>query len=363
VSREISAFITFLLGINFLAPNMAVSNPADDVLKFIEKARDIKEQLVSNMSNTLGRSYTEDYIESLDELNRNVSDPAKFIFETYRFDDIKTDLDLGDVQEKVDAIEVSMENAEALANSAGEGTLEIAELRCSQTVPEVWQEALAAEAGNDVFDQWQSAHEDVCKVILVIADFEQKLQHYNEIAEEGYPLFYKHKKDKKTFAGVYKRTLQYWADVRVEFPETNELLQGDISGLQLKHEIKYKYSSKNASEFNILKMLISQGGQKDGICFPLFEIPGAKAYLCAKVESASSSMIKLHTKAMFKAYGEKHSAAIGTVSIPAPFGYLADLQDIKNSKVMDMKSALIERVADTLPHQGKALAAMEQMAN
>jgi len=30
---------------------------------------------------------------------------------------------------------------------------------------------------------------------------------------------------------------------------------------------------------------------------------------------------------------------------------------------MDMKSALIERVADTLPHQGKALAAMEQMAN
>ena len=47
-----------------------------------------------------------------------------------------------------EAIEVSMENAEALANSAGEGTLEIAELRCSQTVPEVWQEALVAEAGS-----------------------------------------------------------------------------------------------------------------------------------------------------------------------------------------------------------------------
>ena len=66
---------------------------------------------------------------------------------------------------------------------------------------------------------------------------------------------------------------------------------------------------------------------------------------------------------MFKAYGEKHSAAIGTVSIPAPFGYLADLQDIKNAKVMEMKNNLIDRAANVLPHQGKALDAMQQLAN
>ena len=361
--KKISVFTTILLAINFLAPNMAMPNPSDDILNFIEKARYIKDQLVSDMGDTMGSSYAEEYIESLDKLNEKVSDPAKFVFETYPLDNYKKDLDLGAVQKQVNAVKVSMMNAEELAMSAGDNKLDLAELRCSQTVPEAWKEALEAELGSDVLGQWQSAHDDLCKVILVIADLEQKLQHYNELAKQGYPLFYKHKKDKKTFADVYKRTLQYWADVRIEFPETNELLKGDVSGLQLKHKIKYKYSNKKESDFDILKMLISQGGQKDGICFPLFEVPGAKAYLCARVESSSSSKIKLHTKAMFKAYGEKHSAAIGTVSIPAPFGYLADLQDIKNAKVMEMKNNLIDRAANVLPHQGKALDAMQQLAN
>ena len=80
-------------------------------------------------------------------------------------------------------------NAEELAMSASDSKLDLAELRCSQTVPEAWKEALEAELGSDVLGQWQSAHDDLCKVILVIADLEQKLQHYNELAKQGYPLF------------------------------------------------------------------------------------------------------------------------------------------------------------------------------
>ena len=166
--KKISVFTTILLTINFLAPNMAVPNPSDDIFKFIEKARDIKDQLASNMGDTMGSSYAEEYIESIDKLNEKVSDPAKFVFETYPLDNYKKDLDLGAVQKQVNAVKVSMMNAEELAMSAGDNKLDLAELRCSQTVPEAWKEALEAELGSDVLGQWQSAHDDLCKVILVV---------------------------------------------------------------------------------------------------------------------------------------------------------------------------------------------------
>ena len=63
---------------------MAVPNPSDDIFKFIEKARDIKDQLASNTSDTMGSSHAEEYIESLDKLNEKVSDPENLFLKHTR---------------------------------------------------------------------------------------------------------------------------------------------------------------------------------------------------------------------------------------------------------------------------------------
>ncbi|WP_372501737.1 hypothetical protein P7L66_26465 [Tistrella mobilis] len=70
-----------------------------------------------------------------------------------------------------------------------------------------------------------------------------------------------------------------------------------------------------------------------------------EATLCVKVEAASADKLKVGAKAKFKYKGDTKEVGFGTQTIPAPFGYLADLSDMKEKKMQDLQSKVVHRVA------------------
>lgn len=338
-------------------------SPADEINAFFAEAAGIENEVKEIMSEYFGVAYTNTYFQALSDNNGTAVDAADFKLLSYQLDKQAKALPLGQVQKTASAVMLSMANAEELAEAAS--LYDAAKIRCSQTIPQQWRDAVAEQMGTDAYNDLQTARNSVCRAVLVIADIQAKIEQYNAIAEDGYPLFYLHKKNKVKFKdGIneYKRTIQYWLDLRVTLPTSSELLKGDVSQLELTHKSQYKYSSKDPSSIDILKMLANNNGKKDGLCFPVLKIPGSKASLCANVKSISTSSITLHTKARFDAYGQTKDVSLGNVTVPAPFGYLADLQDMKNKKVDDMKAKMIKKIEAKLPYQGKALEAMQAMA-
>src|SRR3546814_5602619 len=98
---------------------------------------------------------------------------------------------------------------------------------------------------------------------------------------------------------------------------------------------------------NLYQYLIDETDQ-DEICAPPLDITSSvKAKLCTRVESISSDKTKitLKSRAQFKYKGEWHGVSLGSRTIYAPFGYLADLSDRKEKKMDELQSKVAKRLA------------------
>lgn len=198
-----------------------------------------------------------------------------------------------------------------------------------------------------------------CKVVQVLADLQNKYEQLQELRETGYPLFYLHSKDKKDFNGK-ERTVQFKVDLRMypEYPddamgvdgEDQELLLGQIEGIRLSYNTYFKWSDNNWRTINLYQFLMDD--EDNGmVCVDLIKISDkAKAALCAEIQNIDTKKeeLKLATAAQFKFNDKKRTLDLPTVTIPLPFGYLADVSDMKEKAMQNLKSEIAESLEDVI---------------
>ena len=73
------------------------------------------------------------------------------------------------------------------------------------------------------------------------------------------------------------------------------------------------------------------------------------------VEEIKTDYIKVKVRAKYWYNGDSSAVSLGTQKIPAPFGYLADVSDMKEEKMQKLKSKAVDRLASVLGPYGDAI--------
>lgn len=364
--KGLPAAIALAIG---LAPTMAVAAdscpiPVDDVKAAIEafasKASSEESNVEKDFKSATGSDYTKFYFDHFINVNGSGDDTTRFITKAYDLTKFSGALPENTLQTQMPpSVSISMSNAMELAEAAADEDntkLDLAELRCDQNTEDAALSAALDQLDGSTVDKFRKAKKTACKLVHFAADLQDKKRQLDKIRTEGYPLFHIHKKDKKNFAGK-ERTIQLRADLRLypEYPgaEDNPVKFGDIRGLRLSYNSYFKWSDDNWQPLNIYQYLVSESDEKDEVCYPQIKLTSSvKVATCVRIADITASQIKLKVRGKYWYNGDSGAVSLGDRTIPAPFGYLQDVSNMKDKKMEDLKDKLVGRIASTMGKYG-----------
>lgn len=353
-----------------LAPAMASADescpiPIDDVKAAIEgfasKASSEESNTRNDFTSATGTDYTNFYFDHFTSVNGSGDDTTKFVTKAYDLSKFAGALPEGTLQTKMPpSVSISMSNAMELAEASADDAnskLDLAELRCDQNTEDAALSAALEQLGSSSFDKFKKAKKTTCKLVHFAADLQDKKEQLDKIRTEGYPLFHIKKKDKKNFAGK-ERTIQLRADLRLypEYPdgaEDQQFLFGDIKGLRLSYNSYFKWSDNNWEPLNIYQYLVSESDEKDEVCYPKIKLSSSvKVATCVRIANIDASSVTLKVRGKYWYNGDSGAVSLGDRTIPAPFGYLQDVSNMKDKKMQDLQAKLVSRISSALGEYG-----------
>lgn len=311
----------------------------------------------SDFSSATSSSYSSNYFKKFDSWNSGVTEASKLKTVGYDLTNFIKPMSEGQQQTKLPPTATNtMTNGIELAKAAADEDntrLDLAQLRCDQSTENTALDAFLKQASGDTASSYKSAKYNICRIVQVIADLQDKKQKLDQLRKNGYPLFFLHEKDKKTFGGTYERTIQFKVDLRLYpiYPDTKEINGGDqkfmlgsLEGIKLSYNSYFKFSDDDWTKLNLYQYFISDPS-KGQICPVKLDLTNSvNVKLCIDPQTITDTSIKVRLSAKFHYKGDDKSVVISTVTIPAPFGYLADVSDMKEKKMQDLKSMLVDRL-------------------
>jgi len=309
------------------------------------------------------RDYVKKFYDRFEQLNKSAKDATQLVNTAYNIaGHSNAPLPEGKIQTMPPTVKLTMSNAMELAQTAAneDGTkVDIAQLRCNQNTEDAALAAALDKLDNNTVSKFKSAKTKACKVVHIVADLQDKKQKLALINTNGYPLFHLHAKDKKSFGGK-TRTIQLRADLRLypNFPidgyRDQPFLKGSFEGMDLSYNSYFKWSDNNWSKLNVYQYFIGDT-EKDELCYPKIKLTSSvKVATCVRVKDKDPNLswIKVAVRAKYWYNGGSSAVSLGDRTIPAPFGYLADLSDMKEKKMQDFKSKAVKRVSSVLGEYG-----------
>lgn len=335
----------------------AVSGDADDLWDTVQK----------EMASATSPGFSSDYFDNFEDLNDGVTEANDLVNEYYDLNGYMTELALGTVQDSLPPVATrTMENAVELAQAAADESskLDLASLRCSQSIDGTALDLALTSIGGDASDNFVAARNSICKVVQVIADLQEKKEQLDEFRENGYPLFHLHVKKKKDFSGK-ERTVQFKVDLRIfpEYPDDagvtfhvgdadQTFLLGQAEGMKMSYNTYFKWSDKDWTGINLYQYLVDD--PQDMACVDLIKITNnAKASLCVGIKdfNKSKNTLKLETAAKFKYNDAKKTVDLVDATVKLPFDYLAQVSDMKEDAMQDLKKDLIDELTSLVTDQ------------
>lgn len=361
--RGLPAAIALAIG---LAPTMAVAAdscpiPIDDVKAAIESFASKVDKEESNTEGDFkaaaGSDYTRKYFDHFDSVNKSAADATAFVTKAYDLAGSAGALPEGKVQSAMPPkVTHSMSNAMELAEAAADDSntsLDLAMLRCDQNTEDAALSAALDQLDKKTVDKFKAAKKKACKLVHFAADLQDKKRQLDKIRTEGYPLFHLKAKDKKNFAGK-ERTIQIRADLRLypEYPgdaADQKFLLGQLKGINLSYNSYFKWSDNNWTTLNIYQYLIDDSDGNDEVCYPKLKLSSSvKVATCVNVREVTAEYVKLKVRGKYWYNGDSSAVNLGEHKIPAPFGYLADVSDMKEKKMQDLKDKVVGRISSLL---------------
>lgn len=362
--------------INIMATSTASAQSCGDMLdeisakaaEFQQKSDQAADQIHKDHESTTSKDYSKNYFARLKDYSKNATEAYELVNKAYDLTGYTKPFSSYDKIQKSlpPKVTITMGNAVELAQAAldeDNTKLDLAELRCDQSTEGSALAAWLDQADNKTVSTWKTTKKNACQLVHVLADLQDKRDKLNQIREEGYPLFYLHKKNEVKFSGK-KRTIQLKVDLRLqpEYPQEayndeapsingQPILLGQLEKISLSYNSWYKFSDNNWTDLNLIAAIIDDTRSDDTICMkPDIKITSSvKARLCLAVKDITTEKVKVSVKAKFHYNSDWKAVNLGDVTIPAPFGYLADLSDMKEKKMQDMKSKVADRIASLVP--------------
>ncbi|HEX7115851.1 MAG TPA: hypothetical protein VF193_12030 [Steroidobacter sp.] len=319
------------------------------------------------------KDYAKKFFDTFEQLNKAAKDSTQLVNTAYNLAGYTAPLPEGKIQTSLPPkVTLSMSNAMELAKAAADEDstkIDIAQLRCNQNVEDAALAAALDQLDSNTVSRFKSAKTKACKVVHVLADLQDKKQKLDQIRTNGYPLFFLHAKDTKEF-GDKKRTIQLKADLRMYpiYPKNvadgkdQPFLLGKLEGIDLSYNSYFKFSDNNWSTLNLYQYFIDDTDE-DEVCYPKIKLTSSvKVATCVRVTDKDKNWewIKVKVRAKYWYNDASSAVSLGERKIPAPFGYLAQISNMKEKKMQDLKSKAVKRVSSMLGEYGEMIEKAQQ---
>ena len=239
--------------------------------------------------------------------------------------------------------------------------LNVAYLRCSTDTKKEPIYKIAKKLNKKDASSYLAAKEDICTGVQKLYEMKQKVEQLQAVRENGYSLKYSRHKQRKKFKGGRKRHMEKSLDLRW-YPD----VQGNYEEGNFKPTISidndrswFQWSSEDVV---YLADLLNQESDSTSICDGkglLWFRLGSRIKLRVKITDVTSTNAEIGSCVAFKGYGSTKHIKFPTVSVPAPYGYLAELTEMKDDAVQNLMDELKDAIINMLPVDQK----LEQIAD
>jgi len=190
-----------------------------------------------------------------------------------------------------------------------------------------------------------------CKLVRAGAELHHRYEKYQSIKKNGVVLVKRSKSQGHDFHDKH-RTFAGGMDL-VYKPDIAGTLQNGIHPDQtFEYNSWIKWSDSNPTPLNIVKkireMRNDQAGNCEGFRFPVVHTGEVDAWLYLDVVNVTSSKLSIRNciKAKFNGINKGHAFPI--VTLEAPFGYLYELEQMKDSAKVRLKDNIKSKVVSML---------------
>lgn len=204
--------------------------------------------------------------------------------------------------------------------------------------------------GEAAWNDFVTSRAKLCNAVSVLAKLYAMEQQYQQLVTNGYQIFGVSKRQ-ELHAANRTRTIQFQTAL-IFYPDNEHSLQvhSDV-----------KWSDDNWRALDIRKTLSSlNNNSDDGLCIPI--PPTDFLWMCLQVTSVSSSSASIKVKGKAHFMGDTKTASAGTYTIPAPFGYLGQVSQMKQAWMTNFKNRATEKVANALDVDTQTVATLQALA-
>jgi len=210
---------------------------------------------------------------------------------------------------------------------------------------------LTKVSGGDFLQNYEEKKAVVCDGVHKLYQLKVKLEQLQKIREDGVSLMYKHTSTKKSFPGDRKRTIQFSLDLRY-YPDVQQNYQnGTIDPtFSIDNERSwFKWSDENKIYIaDMIEAAQDSGGDVCEDSKPLWFKLSSRISAKIKIADANEESIDIAACAKFKGFDSTKTITFPTVTIPAPFGYMAEVTEMKDEAMQDLTKNLQSALLDLL---------------
>jgi hypothetical protein len=197
-------------------------------------------------------------------------------------------------------------------------------------------------APQDLAKKFDGMRDRLCKAITTAAHIKARYDQYQSAKANGIYLIQRYRTNSHSFDG-HERTTQSYFFAKWYPDVANTVVNGPSVETQLVYEARAKYSDQNWMSLADIKEKFSSLPRADackGLPFKL----SADMKVKFSVQEATSSAMTIEACMEFHFIGETYNMELGSLKVPAPFGYMAELESMKDSAKQDLQKKLIDQI-------------------
>ena len=212
--------------------------------------------------------------------------------------------------------------------------------------------------------KFNSVRDKFCKLVNAAAELKHRYDKYQSIKKDGITLAKRSKSEKHDFKGL-TRTFGVGMNL-VYKPDIANTLE---NGLHLDEVLNYnswiKWSDDNPTNLNIIKrirdMNNSGASRCDGISVHVIDGKDVDGWLYLNVVNVSSTKITIQNcaKVDFNKTHKTHS--FPELTVDAPFGYLYEVEQMKDSSKSKMKDTIKNKVVSMIGANQQMIALLQRI--
>ncbi len=197
--------------------------------------------------------------------------------------------------------------------------------------------------------KFEAVKTSFCKLVQTAAHLKNRYDKYQSIKADGITLVSKHKKQKNSYAG-HDRTVQGWIVLKYYPDVANTATNGGVP--DLKYDSYFQWSDDKKMLLDIiqsLRTLTSSGKGCDGV--PIILSDRIKFY--TNVVGTSASSVTIENCISGRAYNETKTLTLPQYTIRAPFGYMAELEAMKDSAKSTLLTNMQNKIIEMVSHNDR----------